>query len=325
MVTVAATGAGLALPLLGAGAAHAGEAGPWDKVAMCETGGLWNADTHNGFFGGLAITEDTWRQYGGLVYAPLPDLASRAQQISVAEKILADLGPDAWPGCEPSPGAAKHTGDSQGDQGGDGTATATPAPTTTTGTGTSSDTGGSAATGAPTTPTDPSATTTPTDPSATGTGTATTPPPATGTPTAPTTGTATPAPTDPGTPAEGTAPATPATPPASGTPTEGSGRHARPYSPSDEALAAADRATRTETTGLTAKTPDANDPGNTGNTDTSAVTDPGTYKVGAGDSLSGIAADLDVTGGWHRLYDVNHQVIGDNPNLIKPGQILDLG
>jgi nucleoid-associated protein YgaU len=47
--------------------------------------------------------------------------------------------------------------------------------------------------------------------------------------------------------------------------------------------------------------------------------------VGSGDSLSGIAADLDVTGGWHRLYDANQQVIGDNPNLIKPGQILDLG
>jgi LysM repeat protein len=308
MVTVAATGAGLALPLLGAGAAHAGDAGPWDKVAMCETGGLWNANTHNGFFGGLAITEDTWRQYGGTVYAPLPDLASRAQQIAVAEKILADLGPDAWPGCEPGRALAKDTGKPEADP--SGTATATPAPTTPADPSAPADTGAPAATPTPT-PTDPSATSAPTDPSA-----PTTAPPASGTPT----GAATPTPADPGTPSGSTAPATPAP----STPAEGSGRHARPYSPTDEALAAADRATRTETTGLTANTPDANDQGNTGNTDTSAVTDPGTYKVGAGDSLSGIAADLDVTGGWHRLYDVNHQVVGDNPNLIKPGQILDL-
>jgi hypothetical protein len=189
MVTVAATGAGLALPLLGAGAAHAGEAGPWDKVAMCETGGMWNANTHNGFFGGLAITEDTWRQYGGTVYAPLPDLASRAQQITVAEKILADLGPDAWPGCEPSPGAAEHTGKPQDDQG--GTATATPAPTTPAGTGTPADTGTPAATATPA-PTDPSATTTPADPAAPTAGTPTTAPPAAATPTAPATGTVTP-------------------------------------------------------------------------------------------------------------------------------------
>jgi LysM repeat protein len=311
MVTVAATGAGLALPLLGAGAAHAGDAGPWDKVAMCETGGLWNANTHNGFFGGLAITEDTWRQYGGTVYAPLPDLASRAQQIAVAEKILADLGPDAWPGCEPGRGVAKDTGKPDADPG--STATATPAPTT------PADTGAPAATPTPT-PTDPTATPAPTDPTA-----PTTAPPASGTPTAPPTGTATPTPADPGTPTGSTAPAIPAAPTTPSTPAEGSGRHARPYSPTDEALAAADRATRTETTGLTAKALDAKDQGNTGNTDTSAVTDPGTYKVDSGDSLSGIAADLDVTGGWHRLYDANQQVIGDNPNLIKPGQILDLG
>src|SRR4051812_16460247 len=137
MVTVAATGAGLALPLLGAGAAHAGEPGPWDKVAMCESGGLWNANTHNGFFGGLAITEDTWRQYGGTDYAPLPDLASRAQQIAVAERILADLGPDAWPGCEPRTGTGVHTGAPKGDQG--KTSTATSTPTTPVGTGTPAD------------------------------------------------------------------------------------------------------------------------------------------------------------------------------------------
>ena len=104
MVAVAATGAGIALPLLGAGAAHAADVGTWDRVAVCETGGLWHADTDNGFYGGLAITQDTWEQYGGTTYAQRPDRATRAQQISVAERILSDLGPDAWPGCEDATG-----------------------------------------------------------------------------------------------------------------------------------------------------------------------------------------------------------------------------
>jgi LysM repeat protein len=322
MVTVAATGAGLALPLLGAGAgaAHAADAGTWDKVAVCETGGLWSADTHNGFFGGLAITQDTWSQYGGTAYAPRPDLASRSQQIAVAEKILADLGPDAWPGCDRTTGLLKDSGTPDVDPG--TTAPATPAPTTPADPGTPADTGTPSAT-----PTDPAVPPTPAD-----TGTPSTAPSApTTTPTHPGasihpgTGTATTTPADPTAPAQGTSPAAPVDPTAPGTPTEGSGRHARPYSPSDETLAAADRATRTETTAITANTPDANSTGNTGNTASAADTDPGTYKVGTGDSLSGIAADHDVAGGWSRLYDANHQLIGDNPNLIKPGQILNLG
>lgn len=339
MVTVAATGAGLALPLLGAGAgaAHAADAGTWDKVAVCETGGLWSADTHNGFYGGLAITQDTWSQYGGQAYAPRPDLASRSQQIAVAEKILADLGPDAWPGCEQGTGLLRDTGKPDVDPG--STAPATPAPATTA-PSTPADAGTPPVT--PATPPPATGATTGTG-TGTGTGTATptTPPPATGTGTGAGTGAGTGTggtdagtgtPTGPGTvtptpavPTQSAPPALPADPTAPGTPTEGSGRHARPYSPSDEALAAADRATRTESTGVTANTPDVNEAGITGNTDTSTDTGSGGYKVGAGDSLSGIAADHGVDGGWHRLYDVNHQVIGANPNLIKPGQIISLG
>ncbi|NUP39987.1 MAG: transglycosylase family protein, partial [Streptomyces sp.] len=155
VVTVAATGAGLALPLLGAGAgaAHAAEGGTWDKVAICETGGQWNADSQNGFYGGLALTQDAWARYGGLVYAPRPDQASRSQQISVAEKILADLGPDAWPGCELGTGLLDGNGNGNGNSsGGDDSA----------GNGQGR---GSTATPAPGTPADPAA---PTDPAAEG-------------------------------------------------------------------------------------------------------------------------------------------------------------
>ncbi|WP_141726147.1 transglycosylase family protein, partial [Actinacidiphila rubida] len=104
------TGAGIAIPLLGAATAQAAESSTWDRVAVCETGGLWSADTGNGFFGGLAISQDTWDQHGGDQYASRPDLASRAQQITVAEKILADLGPGAWPGCDKKTGLAKDHG-----------------------------------------------------------------------------------------------------------------------------------------------------------------------------------------------------------------------
>ncbi|HEY5835103.1 M23 family metallopeptidase [Streptomyces sp.] len=48
------------------------------------------------------------------------------------------------------------------------------------------------------------------------------------------------------------------------------------------------------------------------------------YKVVRGDSLAKIADTHRVSGGWHRLYADNKQVIGANPNVIRPGQYLTL-
>lgn len=98
-VTAGVTGAGFAIPLLGAGGAQAADLDTWDRVAQCESGGLWSADTGNGYYGGLQLTQEVWERYGGTSYAERPDLASRSQQIAVAEKILADRGPEAWPSC----------------------------------------------------------------------------------------------------------------------------------------------------------------------------------------------------------------------------------
>ncbi|WP_432096733.1 transglycosylase family protein [Streptomyces sp. bgisy100] len=98
-VTVGMTGAGIAMPLLGATGAQAADADTWDRVAQCESGGLWSANAGNGFYGGLQFTQEMWEEYGGRDYAPRADLASRSQQISVAEKILTDRGPEAWPSC----------------------------------------------------------------------------------------------------------------------------------------------------------------------------------------------------------------------------------
>jgi len=71
----------------------------WYAIAACESGGNWAADTGNGFYGGLQFTEGTWLGYGGGAYAPSANLASAADQIAVAERVLAGQGIGAWPVC----------------------------------------------------------------------------------------------------------------------------------------------------------------------------------------------------------------------------------
>jgi hypothetical protein len=71
----------------------------WDAVARCESGGDWSINTGNGFYGGLQFTPSTWLAFGGADHAPRADLATRKQQIAVAEKVLAEQGPGAWPTC----------------------------------------------------------------------------------------------------------------------------------------------------------------------------------------------------------------------------------
>ena len=71
----------------------------WSAIAACESGGNWSIDTGNGFYGGLQFTEQTWLGYGGGRYAPSASLATEAQQIAVAQKVLAGQGIGAWPVC----------------------------------------------------------------------------------------------------------------------------------------------------------------------------------------------------------------------------------
>jgi resuscitation-promoting factor RpfA len=37
----------------------------WDKIAACESGGDWNTNTGNGYYGGLQFNTVTWHNYGG--------------------------------------------------------------------------------------------------------------------------------------------------------------------------------------------------------------------------------------------------------------------
>ncbi|MEW2545304.1 transglycosylase SLT domain-containing protein [Streptomyces sp. NPDC047002] len=49
------------------------------------------------------------------------------------------------------------------------------------------------------------------------------------------------------------------------------------------------------------------------------------YTVVPGDSLSKIAFDHSLSGGWHKLYQDNREAVGGNPSLIHPGLKLSLG
>ncbi|MEU3725875.1 transglycosylase family protein [Streptomyces sp. NPDC031705] len=214
-LVVTAGGAGIALPLIGAGDAQAASVDTWNKVAACESTNNWRINTGNGYYGGLQFSQSTWREFGGTAFAARADLATKAQQIAVAEKVLKGQGPRAWPACGPQAGLSRSG----------------PAPAV-----------------------------------------------------------------DTGKPANGTG--KPAAQPA----------RATAQAPMD----------RIQPTKATTPTP-VSMPRPTG---TSVLPNP--YTVAPGDSLSTIAADQHVEGGWQALYETNRSTVGANPNLIFPGQRLTL-
>jgi len=70
----------------------------WDRIAKCESGGRWNINTGNGYYGGLQFNYTTWLSVGGADFAPRADLASREEQITVANRLYAKRGLQPW-GC----------------------------------------------------------------------------------------------------------------------------------------------------------------------------------------------------------------------------------
>jgi peptidoglycan hydrolase-like protein with peptidoglycan-binding domain len=109
-----AAGVGLAsIATVGAGIATASssQAGTvWDRVAQCESGGNWSINTGNGYYGGLQFSYSTWQAFGGQRYAVTADRATKAQQISVAKKVLQVQGPGAWPHCSRVAGLTRASG-----------------------------------------------------------------------------------------------------------------------------------------------------------------------------------------------------------------------
>ncbi|MFJ3217245.1 transglycosylase family protein [Kitasatospora sp. NPDC086801] len=109
-MAVVAGAAVAALPVAGlvtATSASAASVSTWDSVAQCESGGNWAINTGNGFYGGLQFTSSTWAAFGGTAYASQANQATKAQQIAVAEKVLASQGPGAWPVCSVKAGLTK--------------------------------------------------------------------------------------------------------------------------------------------------------------------------------------------------------------------------
>ncbi|MFJ4862775.1 transglycosylase family protein [Streptomyces sp. NPDC088748] len=211
-LAVTAGGAGIALPLMGAGVAQAASVDTWNKVAACESTNNWRINTGNGYYGGLQFSQSTWRAFGGAAYAPRADLATKDQQIAVAEKVLKGQGPGAWPNCGKQAGLTRSG----------------PAPAV-----------------AP----------------------------------------------------QGRAPSQPAA----------------------QVQTQSQPQPQTQTQSRPQVPAQGSGPRPTG---TSVLPNP--YVVAPGDSLSAIATDQRVEGGWQALYETNRSTVGDNPNLIFPGQRLTL-
>ena len=105
--TAGITTAAAALTVAGGSPASAASASTWERVAECESSGDWHINTGNGYYGGLQFTPSTWAAYGGRSYASRADFATRAQQIAVAERVLASQGPGAWPVCSVRAGLSR--------------------------------------------------------------------------------------------------------------------------------------------------------------------------------------------------------------------------
>jgi resuscitation-promoting factor RpfA len=91
--------AAVTFPLVFAAPVEAASLDQWDRLAQCESGGNWRANTGNGYYGGLQFSRRTWHGFGGGSYAATANNASRPQQIAIAEKVLRVQGWKAWPAC----------------------------------------------------------------------------------------------------------------------------------------------------------------------------------------------------------------------------------
>ncbi|MFC8230043.1 transglycosylase family protein [Streptomyces sp. NPDC057287] len=291
VVAAGVTGSAIAIPLLGAGGAQAADATTWDRVAECESGGMWSADLGNGYYGGLQFSQDTWSAYGGTSYASRADLASRSQQIAVAEKVLDDKGPQAWPSCAVISGLALDGTLPGVDPGGEPSAepsdTATPSETPSSeatdpaddadekdGSGAKGEAKGNAS-----------------DDTADRTG---------------------------GTGEAGTSPSATPSPEASGS----SGT-----SKDDGAKNGKHRGTPAPEAGTETGAGDGRESGRHASRGDAGARQggEGTYTVREGDNLWAIADAQELRGGWTALYEANKDELGSDPDLILPGQDLDLG
>ncbi|MFJ9247817.1 transglycosylase family protein [Streptomyces sp. NPDC101776] len=304
LVAAGVTGSAIAIPLLGAAAANAADGTTWDKVAECESGGSWSENDGNGYYGGLQMSQDEWDKYGGLDYAPSADLASRSQQIAVAEKVLDDKGTSAWTTCALIAGLTTDSGSTNVDTGlasDSPSAGATDPSDSGSGSGSSDSSASSGLSDSGTT----DSTSSDSSDSSAGSGDDSS---------------SSPSPTATDNPAKSDKSTTPST-----------GNSSVATSPkldeSDNSAQAVGKSSLVDTGALDDSTSDASEASGGKHRGASAeesVTAQ-TYTVRAGDSLASIANSLGFDGGWRALYDENKKVIGADPTQIAAGQTLDVG
>ncbi|MEU1009633.1 transglycosylase family protein [Streptomyces sp. NPDC005890] len=335
LVAAGVTGSAIAIPLLGAASANAADGTTWDKVAECESGGSWSADTGNGYYGGLQISQEDWNAYGGGQYAASPDQASRNQQIAVAEKILADKGTTPWATCALLSGLTSGSGSvdvdtgvgGSGDTGGSGDSSGSAEKSDTSGSpGSSGNPGSSDGSGSAGLPgSSPS----------TGAGSDADSGPDSGSPSDTTTTPSGKPDKDAGTETGSAGTNTPKSD-KSASPGTGSARESAPTAtPSAGAgnnpQQAAGSWSLVDTGALSGgrhrgasadeNVTNGQDVASSGR---HAARETDTYTVREGDSLASIADSLEVDGGWRALYAGNKKAIGADPNHISAGQTLEV-
>ncbi|MFG2474296.1 transglycosylase family protein [Streptomyces fagopyri] len=308
IVAAGVTGSAIALPLLGAASAHAADGTTWDRVAECESGGQWSADDGNGYYGGLQLTQENWQSYGGRMYAPSADEASRSQQIAVAEKVLADQGLAAWPTCGPLSGLSKGSGEVSVDTGVAGdSSSSSDSPTSSDGSDSLSNSLGIGSSASGSSRSDSSSP----DSSSGGTESRTESDSSSGEGS----GSARETDSEGATSTKGgesgnSGPDGDASAAPEGTAT-GAGRH-RGGNAAESSAGDAAEGRGDDSFGRHASR----------DSDASRDVIDGSYVVRTGDSLSTIADALDVEGGWVGLYAGNEKTVGVDPDLILPGQSL---
>jgi hypothetical protein len=80
----------------GSGYADPNNPATWDRLAQCESGGNWAANTGNGYYGGIQFSLSSWQAVGGTGY---PHEASRETQIAMGQRLWNQGGWNHWPAC----------------------------------------------------------------------------------------------------------------------------------------------------------------------------------------------------------------------------------
>ncbi|NGO48775.1 LysM peptidoglycan-binding domain-containing protein [Streptomyces sp. YC419] len=344
LVAAGVTGSAIAIPLFAASGASAASGATWDAVAECESGGSWSANAGNGQYGGLQMTQEEWEQYGGLDYAMSADLASRSQQIAVAEKVLADRGTGPWATCGLVAGLTQNSDSADVDTG-LAQDSPTPSPTPSTESEPGLDSGSSSGAGAGTgadSGTGSESEQTPSDGSVKGDSSgkegasdssdSSAESDSSGTSES-STGTSQDSGSD--STAESPSPDSSPSPPAdtanegdsdnSGQNADSSGGESESTN-TDEATGRHRGGSAEEGAGDSRADDSTGRHASRGDGASRDATDAqnGSYTVRSGDSLSAIADSRGLQGGWAELYAANENTIGADPDLIRPGQRLEL-